>query len=57
MMRRQPRVLCLEKFFLFLGYVPEAEKVLAGCDIVLRPSRGNDPWGRDVMEGWHTESR
>lgn len=44
------RSLGLDKFFLFLGHVQGVESVLAGCDIVLRPSRGKDPWGRDVIE-------
>ena len=40
----------LRRFFLFLDYVSDVEPVLEGCDILIRPSRGNDPWGRDVIE-------
>lgn len=40
----------LDRYFLFLGHVAEVETVLAGCDLVIRPSRGKDPWGRDVIE-------
>lgn len=36
--------------FTFLGHVAEPEKVLAGCDILVRPSREANPWGRDVLE-------
>jgi glycosyltransferase involved in cell wall biosynthesis len=36
--------------FAFLGHVAEPERVLAGCDILVRPSRENNPWGRDVLE-------
>jgi len=40
----------LRRFFLFLDYVSDVEPVLEGCDILIRPSRGKDPWGRDVIE-------
>jgi len=36
--------------FLFLGHLAEPERLLAHCDLVVRPSRGGDPWGRDVLE-------
>ncbi len=36
--------------FRFLGHVADPERVLAHCDLVVRPSRGSDPWGRDVLE-------
>ena len=36
--------------FAFLGPVDEPERVLASCDIVARPSRGNNPWGRETLE-------
>ena len=36
--------------FHFLGHVADPERVLAECDLVVRPSRGADPWGRDVLE-------
>ena len=40
----------VSKLFTFLGYVNRPERVLAACDIVARPSRGNDPWGRESLE-------
>jgi len=36
--------------FLFLGHVSEPERVLAGCQMLARLSRENNPWGRDVIE-------
>ncbi len=46
----------LEGMFVFLGHVPEPERVYASCDVVIKPSRGGGlwgggPWGRDVIEG------
>ena len=35
---------------LFLGHVAEPERVLAASHALLRLSRGDDPWGRDVIE-------
>lgn len=40
----------LDDVMLFLGHVAEPEGVLAAADALIRPSRGNDPWGRDVLE-------
>lgn len=34
----------------FRGYTDSPESVLRGAFALLRPSRGNDPWGRDVIE-------
>ena len=34
----------------FRGYTTEPEKVLATAYALIRPSRQNDPWGRDVIE-------
>ena len=36
--------------FLFLGHVNAPERVLAGCQLLARLSRENNPWGRDVIE-------
>jgi glycosyltransferase involved in cell wall biosynthesis len=38
------------EMFLFLGHVPDPAPVLAGCNILARPSRNYDPWGREVLE-------
>ena len=40
----------VEDMFLFLGHVSEPERVLAGCQMLARLSRENNPWGRDVIE-------
>lgn len=40
----------LDDFMLFLGHVAEPERVLKAADALIRPSRGDDPWGRDVLE-------
>jgi glycosyltransferase involved in cell wall biosynthesis len=40
----------LGDFFHFLGHVAAPEGVLKACDVLLRPSRDNAPWGRDVLE-------
>ncbi|NJM84390.1 MAG: glycosyltransferase family 4 protein, partial [Tabrizicola sp.] len=37
--------------FLFLGHVAEPETVLAACDVVVKPTREENPWGRDILEG------
>ena len=36
--------------FLFLGHVAEPERVLAGCDLLAKPTRHDNPWGRDIVE-------
>ena len=36
--------------FLFLGHVSEPERVLAGCQVLARLSREDNPWGRDAIE-------
>ena len=35
---------------LFLGHVAEPETVLTACDILLKPTRDNNPWSRDILE-------
>lgn len=37
--------------FLFLGHVAEPERVLSACHALAKPSRENNPWGRDALEG------
>ena len=37
--------------FVFLGHVSDPNRVLASCNIVARPSRIGNPWGRDLLEG------
>lgn len=36
--------------FLFMGHVSEPERVLAACDVLVKPTRIDIPWGRDVLE-------
>ncbi len=36
--------------FLFLGHVTPPESLLAGCDVLAKPTRLNNPWGRDILE-------
>lgn len=36
--------------FQFLGHVSDPESVLAGCDALVKPTRENNPWGRDTLE-------
>ena len=37
-------------YFQFLGYVQEPERVLACCHVLIKPTRENNPWGRDILE-------
>jgi glycosyltransferase involved in cell wall biosynthesis len=36
--------------FLFLGHVSAPEPVLTACDLLLKPTREHNPWGRDILE-------
>jgi len=36
--------------FLFLGHVPDPERVLAASDLLIKPTRESNPWGRDILE-------
>lgn len=40
----------LADMFLFLGHVAEPETVLAACDALAKPTREDNPWGRDILE-------
>lgn len=40
----------LDDVMMFLGHVAEPERVLAGVHALIRPSREDNPWGRDVLE-------
>lgn len=40
----------LAPWFQFLGHIPDPERVLAAGDVLLRPSREDNAWGRDVIE-------
>jgi glycosyltransferase involved in cell wall biosynthesis len=42
----------VDDMFTFLGHVNNPECVLSGCDVLIRPSRENNPWGRDVLEAF-----
>jgi len=36
--------------FVFLGHVSRPESVLVACDILVKPTRESNPWGRDILE-------
>lgn len=36
--------------FLFLGHVDAPETVLSGLDLLIKPTREANPWGRDILE-------
>jgi len=36
--------------FHFTGHVSEPERILALVDMVIKPTRENNPWGRDILE-------
>ena len=38
------------KNIIFKGYLHEPNKILNNSLLLLRPSRNNDPWGRDIIE-------
>lgn len=40
----------LERFFRFMGHQANPDPFLKAADVVVRVSRDNDPWGRDVIE-------
>lgn len=40
----------LADMFLFLGQVSDPDRVLASCDMLAKPTREGNPWGRDIME-------
>jgi glycosyltransferase involved in cell wall biosynthesis len=42
-------------YFTFLGHVSTPERVLASCQALIKPTRMNDPWGRDVIEAMAAE--
>lgn len=44
------RELGLADYFLFLGHVDEPERVLAASDLLIKPTRDANPWGRDILE-------
>ena len=44
----QARGLCAH--FRFLGHVMEPECVLAACNALAKPTREDNPWGRDILE-------
>ena len=34
----------------FIGHVNNPEKFIKESDILIRPTRENNPWGRDILE-------
>jgi len=45
----------VEKYFIFKGYSVNPENILASCNALIRPSRENNPWGRDILEAMALE--
>lgn len=41
----------VDDMIVFLGHVPHPEMVLQACDVLIKPTRENNPWGRDILEG------
>jgi len=44
------REMGLREMFVFLGHVSEPERVLASADLLIKPTRDGNPWGRDIIE-------
>jgi glycosyltransferase involved in cell wall biosynthesis len=40
----------VDDMFCFTGHVSNPESLLAGCDLAIKPTRENNPWGRDIIE-------
>lgn len=40
----------VEDSMVFLGYVSQPERVLAAADLLIKPTREANPWGRDILE-------
>ena len=36
--------------FEFLGHIPDPERMLAESDVLIKLTRENNPWGRDILE-------
>ena len=51
---RKIKLLGLEKNVKIKGQTKEPKEVLLNADILIRPSRRNDNWGRDIIEAMST---
>jgi glycosyltransferase involved in cell wall biosynthesis len=40
----------LTEYFRLMGHQPEPERILRSANALVRLSRSNDPWGRDIIE-------
>ncbi len=40
----------LSAWFRFLGHMDAPERVLAACHVLAKPTREDNPWGRDILE-------
>ena len=40
----------LDQYFIFLGRIDFPEKLLPHIDLLIKPTRENNPWGRDILE-------
>ena len=51
---RKIKLLGLEKTVKIKGQTKNPKEVLLNADILIRPSRRNDNWGRDIIEAMST---
>lgn len=40
----------LQDLLIFLGHTSEPERILAATDLLVKPTRESNPWGRDIIE-------
>jgi glycosyltransferase involved in cell wall biosynthesis len=40
----------LSSYFEFLGHISDPERVLMESHVLIKPTRENNPWGRDILE-------
>ena len=45
----------VDKDCIFLGHIDNPEELYPNIDILLKPTRDNNPWGRDLLEAMSCE--
>jgi len=45
------KYLRLNNFFVFYGHLDNVDNLLKKCDVLIKLTRENNPWGRDIIEG------
>lgn len=43
----------LENMFLFLNHISDPESLYPHIDVLIKPTRENNPWGRDIIEAMY----